>query len=233
MKKKKKRVGHDLATKEREREDCMQYAKLPCPSLTPGVCPNSCPLSGWCCCPTFSFSITPFCCPQSFPASGSFPMSQLYTSVGQSIGALASVLPMNIQGWFPLGLTGLIFLQFKGLWRVFSSTTIQKHQFFGPGPQPSLWSNSHIHTRLLEKPWLLTIHTFVSKVMSLLYNKPSRFVIAFLIRSKHLKFMAAVTIHSDFGAQEKKSVTVSCFLVLFAMKWWDQMPYLSFLNVEV
>ena len=93
-------------------------------------------------------------CPQYFPASGYFPMNQLFTSGGQSIGASASasVLPMNIQGWFSLGLTGLVSLQSQGLSRVFSSTTIQKHQFFGV--QPSLWSNSHICTWLLEKPYL-------------------------------------------------------------------------------
>ena len=91
-------------------------------------------------------------CLQSFPASGSFSVSQLFVSGGRSIGAsaLASVLPMNIQDWFPLGWTGLISLKSKGLSRVFSSTTVQKHQFFGA--QPSLWSNSHIHTWLLEKP---------------------------------------------------------------------------------
>ena len=86
----------------------------------------------------------------SLPASGSFPMSQFFSSGGQSIGALASVLPMNIQDWFPLGWTGLISLQSKGLWRVFSNTTVQKHQFFSA--QLSLWSNSHTHTWLLEKP---------------------------------------------------------------------------------
>ena len=92
------------------------------------------------------------CCLQSFSASGSFPVSWLFESCGQSIGtsSSASVLPMNIQGWFPLGLTGFISLQSKGLSRVFSSTTVQKHHFFGG--QPSLWSNSHIHTWLLEKP---------------------------------------------------------------------------------
>ena len=89
-------------------------------------------------------------CPQSFPASGSFPMSWLFTSDGQTTGTSASVFPMNIQGWFPLGLTGLISLLSKGLSRVFSSTTVQKHKFFGA--QPSLWSNSYICTWLLEKP---------------------------------------------------------------------------------
>ena len=91
-------------------------------------------------------------CLQSCPASGSFPISQLFTSGGQSIRASASVLPMNIQGWLPLGWTGLISLQFKRLSRVFSSTTVQKHQFFGS--QPSSWSSSHIHTWLPEKPQL-------------------------------------------------------------------------------
>ena len=95
------------------------------------------------CCPLLS-------CPQSFPASRSFPMSRLFTSGGQCIGASASVLPMNIQDWFPLGLTGLISLLSKGLSRVFSNTTVQKHQFFSA--QPSLWFNSHICTWLLEKP---------------------------------------------------------------------------------
>ena len=98
-------------------------------------------------------SVIPFSsCPQAFPASGSFPMSQFFASGGQSIGVSAStsVLPMNIQDWFPLGLTGLISLLSKGLSRVFSNTTVQKHQFFGV--QLSLWSNSHIHTWLQEKP---------------------------------------------------------------------------------
>ena len=114
------------------------------------VCSNSCPLSPWCH-PTISSSVAPFSsCLQSFPESGSFSMSWLFASSGQSIGALASVLLMNIKDWFPLGLTGLISLQSKGLPRVFSSTTVRKHQFFSI--QPSLWSNSHIHTWLLEKP---------------------------------------------------------------------------------
>ena len=122
----------------------LQHTRLPCPSPTPRASSNSCPLSWWCH-PTISSSVIPFCL-QSFPASGSFPVSQLFTSGGQSIGASASasVLSINIQGWFPLGLTGLISLQSKGLSRVFSSTTIQKHQFFGA--QLTLWSNVHIHT---------------------------------------------------------------------------------------
>ena len=115
----------------------------------PAFAQKSCPLSR-CCHPTSSSSVTLFSsCPQSFPASGSFPTSQFFASSGQSFGALASVLPMNIQDWFPLGLTGLISLLSKGFSRVFSSTTIWKHQFFST--QPSLWSKSHICAWLLEK----------------------------------------------------------------------------------
>ena len=108
----------------------IQHARLPCPSLSPSVCSNSCPLSWWCH-PIISSSVVPFSSYlQSFPASGSFPVSQFFPSGGQSIRASASaaVLPMNIQGWFPLGLTGLISLLSKGLSRVFSNTTVQKHQ---------------------------------------------------------------------------------------------------------
>ena len=115
-----------------------QHARPPCPSPNPGVHPNPCPSSRWCH-PAVSSSIVPFSsCPQSFPASGSFPMSQLFASVGQSIGvsASASVLPMNTQDWSPLGWTGWISLQAKGLSGVFSNTTVQKHHFFGT--QPSL-----------------------------------------------------------------------------------------------
>ena len=110
----------------------LQHTRPPCPSPTPGACSNSCPLSRWCH-PTISSSVVPFSsCPKSFPASGSFQTSQLFASGGQSIGvsASASVLPMNIQNWSPLGWTGLISLQSKGLSRVFSNTTVQKHQFF-------------------------------------------------------------------------------------------------------
>ena len=124
--------------------------ELPCPSLCPWVCSNSCSLNRWCY-PIISYSVVPFSsCPQSFPASESFPMSRLFTSGGQSIEALASILPMKIQDWFPLGLADLISLLAKGLLRVFSITTVWKHQFFGD--QPSLWSSSHIPTWLLEKP---------------------------------------------------------------------------------
>ena len=111
----------------------LQHTRLSCPSPTPRACSNSSPLSQWYH-STISFSNALFSsCLQSFPASGSFPMSWLFASGGQSIGASASasVLPMNIQGWFPLGWTGWISLQFKGLSRVFSNSTVQKHQFFG------------------------------------------------------------------------------------------------------
>ena len=122
----------------------LQHTRLSCPSLSPGVCSNSCPLSRWCH-PTIWSSVIPFSsCLQALPASGSSPVSWLFTSVGQIIGASASVLPQNIQGWFSLGLTGWTSLLAKGPSRVFFSTVIRKHQFFGT--QPSLWSNSHIYT---------------------------------------------------------------------------------------
>ena len=124
----------------------VQHARPSCPSPTPGVYLNSCPLSQWCH-PTISSSVIPFSsCPQSFPASGSLQMSQLFTSGGQSIGvsALASVLPMNTQDWSPLGWTGWISLQSKELSRVFSNTTVQKHRFFG--------------AQLLYSPTLASIH---------------------------------------------------------------------------
>ena len=136
--------------------DWLQHGRLPCPSPTPGACSNSCPLSQGCH-PTISSSVIPSSsCLQSFPASESFPMSGFFASGGQRIGASASasVLPMNIQDWFPLGWTGWIFLQSKRLQRVFSNPIVQKHQFFGT--QLSLQSYSHIHTWPLEKPlpWL-------------------------------------------------------------------------------
>ena len=128
----------------------LKHARLPCPSPTPGACSNSCPSSRWCH-QTISSSVVPFSCSQSFPTSGSFPVSRFFPAGGQSIGASASVsvLSMNIQEWFPLGLTGLTF-QSKGLSRVFPNITVQKLQFFGT--QLSLWSNSHILMWLLEKP---------------------------------------------------------------------------------
>ena len=129
----------------------LQHARLPCPSPSPGACSNSCPSSWWCH-PTISSSVIPSSSPlQSFPASGSFLVSRLFASGGQSIGtwALASVLSVDIQDQCPLGLTGLISMQSEGLSRVFSNTALQKHQFFSA--QPSLWSNCHTHTWLLKK----------------------------------------------------------------------------------
>ena len=129
-----------------------QHARPPCPSPTPRVYSNPCPLSRWCH-PAISSSVVPFSsCPQSFPASGSSPMSQLFTWGSQSTGvsASASVLPVNTQDWFPSGWTGWISLQSKGLSRVFSNTIVQKHQFFSA--QLSSQPNSHIHTWPLEKP---------------------------------------------------------------------------------
>ena len=129
-----------------------QHARPPCPSPTPGVYSNSCPLSWWCH-PAISSSVGPFSSwPQSLPTSGSFPMNQLFMWDGQSTGvsASATVLPMNTQDWSPLGWTGCISLQSKGLSRVSSNTTVQKHQFFGA--QLSSPSNCHIHTWPVEKP---------------------------------------------------------------------------------
>ena len=130
----------------------LQHARPPCSSPTPRVHPNSRPSSQWCH-PAISSSAVPFSsCPQFLPASGSFRMSQLFAWGGQSIGvsASASVLPMNTQDWSPLEWTGWISFQSKGLSRVFSNTTVQKHQFFSA--KLSLQSNSHIHTWPLEKP---------------------------------------------------------------------------------
>ena len=143
------------------------HTRLPCPSPTPGASSNSCPSSRWCH-PTISSSVLPFSsCLQSFPGSGSFPMSQFFASGGQSIGVLASasVLPMNIQDWFPLGWTSLISLQSKGLSQVFSNTAVQKHQF--SSIYSSLQSNSNI--MITGKTIALTIQIFVGKVKSLLF----------------------------------------------------------------
>ena len=163
--------------------DSLQHAGLLCPSSSPRVCWNSHPLSRWCH-PTISSSVVCFSSfLQSFPAPGSFPVSQFFASGGQCIGASASVLPMNIQGWFPLGLTGLISLLAKGLSRVFSNTTVQKH----------LWCSAFFMVQLsylymtTEKTIALTRRTFISKAdLYLLFNTLSRFFIAFLPRSKCL-----------------------------------------------
>ena len=187
----------------------LQDTKLPCPSPNPGAWSDSCPSSWWCH-PTISCSVIPFSFHlQSFPASGSFPVSQFFASGGQSIGASASasVFPMNIQDWFPLGWTGWITLQSKGLYGVFSNITVQKHQFFGS--QLSLWSNSYPYMTT-GKTIALTIWTFVGKVMSLLFNILSRFVIAFLPRSKRLLISCLPSPSAVILETKKiKSVTVS------------------------
>ena len=141
----------------------LQHTRPPCPSPTPRVYPNSCSLSRWCH-QTISSSVIPFSsCLQSFPTSGSFQMSQLFASGGQNIGVSAStsVLPMNIQDWFPLGLTGLISLQSKALSRVFSSTTVQKHQFHAQ----TFFIVQHSHPYMTTgKTIALTRWTFVDNV---------------------------------------------------------------------
>ena len=187
-----------------------QHTRPPCPSPTPGAYSNSCPWRRWRH-PAISSSLAPISsCPQSLPASGSFPMSQLFAWSGQNIGvsASASVLPMNIQDWFPWGLTGWISLPSKGLSRVYSNTTVQKHQFC----QCSAFfmvQLSHPY-RTTGKTIALTRWTFLGKVMSLLFNMLSRLVIAFLPRSKHLLIL---WLHSSpaviLEPKKKKSLTVS------------------------
>ena len=211
----------------------LQHARLSCPLPTPGACSNSCPLSRWYH-PTISSSVIPFSsCLQSFPASGSFQMSQLFTSGGQSTGvsASASILPMNIQGWFPLGWTGWIYLQFKRLSTVFSNTTAQKHHLL----QCSAFfivqlSHPYMTT---GKTIVLTRWTFVGKVM--FFNMLSRLVIAFLPRSKcllisWLQSSSAVI----FGAQESQvSHCFYCFPIYLPWSDGTGCHDLSFLNVEL
>ena len=152
-----------------------QHTRPPCPSPTPRIHSDSCPLNQWSSAIPFSSHL------QSFPASGSFPMSQLFASGGQITGvsAFASFLPKKSQGWSPLEWTGWISLQSKGLSRVFSTTTVQKHQFFGT----QLSSHPYMKT---GKTIALTRQTFVGRVMCLLFNTLSRFVITFLPRNKRL-----------------------------------------------
>ena len=160
-----------------------QHTRSSCPSPTPGVHPNPCPSSRWFH-PTISSSVIPFSCPQSFPASGSLPMSRLFTSGGQSTGASAStsVLPVNTQDWSPLGWTGWISLQSRGL----SKSLLQHHS-----SKASILRHSTLFIVQLSYPYVttgktiaLTRRTFVGKVMSLLFNMLSRLVITFLPRSK-------------------------------------------------
>ena len=208
----------------------LQHARPPCPSPTPRVHSNSCPLSRWCH-PTISPSVIPFSSRlQCFPASGSFQMSQFFASGGQSNGVStsASVLPVNTQDWSPLGWSGWISLQSKGLSKVFSNTTAQKHQFFGAqlySPTvtsiPNYWKNHR---------W-----TFVDKVMSLLLNMLSRLVIIFLPRSKcllisWLQSPSAVILEPP---EKKVWLCFHCFPIYFPWSDGTWCHDLSFLNVEL
>ena len=162
----------------------LQHTRLPCPSPIPRAYSNSCPLHQWCH-PTISSFVIPFSSRlQTFPASGSFQMSQFLASGGESIGvSVSALLMLNIEDWFPLGWTGSISLQSKGLSRVLFNTKVQKHQFFSS--QLSLWPNSHPYMTT-GKSLALTRWAFIGKVISLLFNILYRLVIAFLPRSKHL-----------------------------------------------
>ena len=160
----------------------LQHTRLPCPSPTPRVHSNSSPSRQWCR-PTISSSVVSFSCPQSFPASGSFPMSQIFTWGGQSTGVSASVLPMNIQDWFPLGLTGLDLLAVQGTLKSLlqhhssKASILQRSAFFIVQPSYPYMTTG--------KTIALTRWTFVGNIMSLLFTMLSRLVITFLPRSKH------------------------------------------------
>ena len=174
----------------------LQHTRLFCPSLSPGVCSNSHALSQWC----HLILFHPLCLFLSvFPRIRVFSIELVFTLGGQSIGALASVLPMNSQRWFPLRLTGLISLQSKRLSRVFSSTTVWKTSVLLCSAS-FMVQLSYLYMTI-GKTIALTIWTFVNKVMSLLFNMLSRFVIAFLPKSKSFNLMAAVTVCSDFRAK--------------------------------
>ena len=187
----------------------LQHPRLPCPSPSSRACANSCPLSQWCH-PTTSSLIIPFSsCLQSYPASGSFLMSWLFTSGGQSIGASASasVLSVNIQDWFPLGMTGLISLLSRGLSRVLYSTTVWKHEVFNT--LPSLWSNSHPYMTT-GKTTALTTQIFIGKVMSL------RLLILWL------QSLFAVILEPP---QNKICHFFHFLPINLPWSWWDQMPW--------
>ena len=194
----------------------LRHARLPCPSPSPRTCSNSCSLSRWYH-PTISSSVVPFYL-QSFPASGSFPVSCSHQVATIGDSASASVLPMNIQNWFPLGWTGWISLQSKNpLQHRSSKASIIRCWAF-----TVQLSHPHITT---GKAIALTRRTFVGKGMALLFNMLSRLITTFLPRSKCLNFMAAVTICRDFEAQEKVLSLFPLFTHLFAMRWWDWMPW--------
>ena len=201
----------------------VQHARPRCPTPTPGVHPNSCPLSQWCH-PTISSSVIPFSsCPQSFPASGSFQMSQLFTSGGQrtEVSVSAWFLPTSAQDWSPLRWTGWISLQSKGLSRVFSNTTVQKHQFFSA----QLTAGKTIP---------FTRRAFVGKVMSLLFNMLPRLAIAFLPRSKNL-LISWLQSPSAVTLEPEKNKVCCCFhCSSIDLPWSDgtRCHDLTVLNVE-
>ena len=201
----------------------LQHFRPPCLPPIPGVYSNSYPLSWWCH-PTILSSVVPFSsCLQSFPASG-FPVRQFFAPGGQSIGVSASisVLLMNIQDYFPLGWISWIPLQSKGLSKVFSNTTVQKHQFFGARLSSHL-SHSYMTT---GKTIALTRWNFVGKVMSLFLYMLSTLVITFLPRSKRLLISWLQSPSAVILEPKKiKSDTVSPSI---HMEWWDQMPWSSF-----
>ena len=193
--------------------------RFPYTSPSPGVCSNSYPLSQWHH-PTISSSFAPFCCPQSFPASGSFSVSQYFPSCGQCIRASAStsVFLMNIQGWFPLGWTGWDLLAVQGTLRGLPQHHSSKASI--------LWSSAFFIVQLSHrymtagKTITLTIWTFVGKVMSLLFNTLSRFVIAFLPRSKHL-LISWLQLPSAVILESKTIISVTVSIVFpLPMKWW-------------
>ena len=190
------------------------------------ICSSSRPLSWWYH-PTVSFSVSPVSSsPQSYPASESFPMSQLFTSGSQSLGASTSVLPI-IQGLFPSGLTGLISLLSKGPSRLFSSIAIQKHQFFWKMAHSHFYGSTLKSYMTTGKTIAFTVWAFVHKVMCLLFNTLSRFVRAFLSRSKFLIYECSHTLLWWVEPKKIKAVTGSTFPP-FAMKWWDWMPWSLF-----
>ena len=203
----------------------LQHATLPCLSLILGAYSNSSPSSRWCH-PTILPSVIPFSsCLQSFPASGSVPRSQFFTSCGQRfrVSASASVLPKNIQDWFPLGWT--VWVSSCSPWTL--QSLLQNHSL----KVSILWHSAFYGPTLTSihdywKNHRLTIQTFVSKVMSLLFNTLYRFVIAFLSRSKHLLISRLQSSSTVILKPENiKSVTVSIFSHLFALKWWDCIPW--------
>ena len=189
------------------------HTRLPCLSLFPRVCSESCPLRRWCH-PTFSYSVARFSsCPRSFPASGSFPVNWLFASgrqtVGASTSASASVLPMNIQDWFPLGLTGLVSLQSNGL---SESSPAPEFESINSLPLSLLYGPTLTSIHDSGKTIALTIWTFVGKVKSLLFNSLSRFVIAFLLRSNCLLILWLQSLSTVIlEPKKRKSVTASTF----------------------